>query len=234
MDPKLRQAKAAITQFVNDMNPRDDIFLYAFSSSPFFLQLFTTNHDLVLRRLVLLYPQGETALYDVIIDGLLMLKRGCQVRKALFVITDGSDNASGWSKEQMLNVAQRLRFPIYSMGIGDTSFHDNRNFPLFGRSSVSDSHSVDMQTLEEIAQVTGAKTYNVRETENSDQLKKEAAAIASAIGNRYAAGFVATIAGGNSLRLEIGNHPGAVVKLEGAAIAVVNVADAATPNAATH
>src|SRR5207253_2297060 len=108
--------------------------------------------------------------------GLLMLKRGCQVRKALFVITDGSDNASGWSKEQMLNVAQRLRFPIYSMGIGDTSFHDNRNFPLFWRSSVSDSHSVDMQTLEEIAQVTGAKTYNVREAGNSDQLEKEAAA----------------------------------------------------------
>src|SRR5207302_10202295 len=37
MESKLRQTKAAITEFVNDLNPRDDIFLFAFSSSPFLL-----------------------------------------------------------------------------------------------------------------------------------------------------------------------------------------------------
>jgi hypothetical protein len=37
MDTKLQQAKNAIAQFVNDLNSRDDIFLFAFSSKPFLL-----------------------------------------------------------------------------------------------------------------------------------------------------------------------------------------------------
>jgi von Willebrand factor type A domain len=55
MESKLPQAKEAITQFVNDLNPQDDVFLFAFSSQPFLLQPFTTDHKAVVARTSLFY-----------------------------------------------------------------------------------------------------------------------------------------------------------------------------------
>src|SRR6185437_10994391 len=48
MQPKIPQAQAAISEFVHNLNERDDVFMFAFSSRPFLLQPFTTNHYLVL------------------------------------------------------------------------------------------------------------------------------------------------------------------------------------------
>jgi len=87
-----------------------------------------------------------------------------------------------------------------------------------------------MQTLNELAEATGGKTYNVPIASSGDELKKDAAAIAAAIGNRYAVGFV-TNAASNSLRLQIRNHPGASIKVAGASITVVNLADTPVSNA---
>src|SRR5579863_6167371 len=69
MVPKIPQAKAAIAEFISNLNPRDDVFLFAFSDRPFLLQGFTTNHAAVMSRLALLHAFGQTALYDVILDG---------------------------------------------------------------------------------------------------------------------------------------------------------------------
>ncbi len=88
-----------------------------------------------------------------------------------------------------------------------------------------------MQTLNELAEATGGKTYNVPIASSADELKKDAAAIAAAISNRYAVGFVTKNAASNSLRLQIRNHPGASVKVEGASITVVNLADTPVSNA---
>ena len=41
MTPKIPQARAAIAQFLRDLNDKDDVFLFAFSSHPFLLQPFT-------------------------------------------------------------------------------------------------------------------------------------------------------------------------------------------------
>ncbi len=84
MEPKIPQARAAIAQFLRDLNDRDDVFLFAFSSHPFLLQPFTMNHDLVMRRLALLHAYGQTALFDVIMQGLNMVQRGRYDKKALY------------------------------------------------------------------------------------------------------------------------------------------------------
>jgi VWFA-related protein len=231
MESKLQQAKAAITQFVNDLNPRDNIFLFAFSSAPFLLQPFTTNHDSVLQCLSLLYAQGQTALYDTLDDGMLMVSHGNNHQKALFVITDGYDNASDLHEQDVLKQAQRRHFPIYSIGIGSRS----ASYPgWFTRTFSRDNSHVDMDTLTELAKRTDAEAYNIPTFGNGEQLKTDLAAVAAAIGNRYLAGFTAKNAGGNSLRLEIRNHPGAIIKLEGAQVTVVNAANAAVSNATTH
>lgn len=225
MESKLPQAKEAITQFVNDLDPQDALFLFAFSSRAFFLQPFTTNHALLLARLPLLHAQGETAIYDTLLDGILMVRFGPNPRKGLFVITGGYDTASEQRKQDVLAVAQQQNLAVYSIGIGSLS----RGW--------LDTTAVDMETLSELAKATGAKTYNIPGTGNGGELKNDAAAIAAAFdafGNRYAVGFVARNAVSDSLRLELRNHPGAIVKVEGAAVILVNAAETPTPNVHTH
>ncbi|HJU29033.1 MAG TPA: VWA domain-containing protein, partial [Candidatus Binataceae bacterium] len=48
MAPKIVQAQTAISLFLKELNDQDDVFLFAFSSKPFLLQKFTTNHYLVM------------------------------------------------------------------------------------------------------------------------------------------------------------------------------------------
>ena len=81
MTPKIPQARAAIAQFLRDLNDKDDVFLFAFSSHPFLLQPFTINHDLVMRRLELLHAYGQTALFDVIMEGLHVVNEDATTRK---------------------------------------------------------------------------------------------------------------------------------------------------------
>jgi von Willebrand factor type A domain len=166
--------------------------------------------------------QGETALYDTLIDGLLMVKHGRYPRKALFLITDGFDNRSESKKEKVAEVAKQLNVAIYSIGIGRPGVSTG----WFRREMTA----VDMETLGELASTTRARTYNVPVSSGGDELKQGAAAIAEAISNRYAIGFVAPGTSSNSLRLELRNHPGVSLQIEGAPISAVNVADTPVKN----
>jgi hypothetical protein len=85
---------SAIAEFIRDLNPRDDVFLFAFSDQPFLLQSFTTNHSVVISRLALLHAYGRTALYYVILEGLIMVARGRYDKNAPLIVTDGMDNSS--------------------------------------------------------------------------------------------------------------------------------------------
>jgi Ca-activated chloride channel family protein len=223
MDTKLQQAKNAIAQFVNDLNSRDDIFLFAFSSKPFLLQPFTTNHRAVIQRTSLFYAQGETALYDTMVVGLLLLNHGQWSHKALFIITDGQDNASAWSKGAVLTRARQVNVAVYSIGIGNLPPQP----PAWWRSRDAQSF-VDMPTPSDFANATGGKAYNVRVAYYGVERYRAAALIAAGIGNRYDLGFAATDTRTSSIRLEVVNHPAAIVKVEGAPISIVNVAHAAS------
>ena len=119
MQPKLPQARAAITEFLRNLNDRDDVFLFAFSGKPFMLQVFTTDHSLVEDRLGLLHAYGSTSLYDAIVTGLVVLQRGRYDKRALLVVTDGMDNTSGHSLDDVVALARRQGVLIYSIGIGD-------------------------------------------------------------------------------------------------------------------
>jgi len=102
MEPELTQLRAAIAQFIRDLNSRDDLFLCAFSERIFLLQPFTMSHYLVTRRLELLSAQGQTALFDAVINGLIMVQHGRYDKKALLVVTDGTDNLSQATLQQVI------------------------------------------------------------------------------------------------------------------------------------
>jgi VWFA-related protein len=66
-----------------------------------------------------LRPDGRTALYDALTEGLDHLALGTRPRKVLVVISDGGDNASEATLERVLLRARGSNAVIYTIGIFD-------------------------------------------------------------------------------------------------------------------
>jgi Ca-activated chloride channel family protein len=200
MEPKLMQARTAITEFVNDLNPHDDVFLFAFSSQPFLLQPFTTDHQAVIGRLSLLYAQGETAIFDTIIDGLLMVRHGRWDKKALLVVTDGQDNASEQNLQQVISYARQMGVLIYSIGIGNSNIDASSiSFGPLGLGLVAQD-AVDARTLELLSNETGAKTFLLRTIGDGGAMREDCAAISRELREQYTVGFLASDPGRGGYR----------------------------------
>src|SRR5215469_9517682 len=219
MTPKLNQARAAIAQFLRDLNDKDDVFLFAFSAHPFLLQPFTMNHELVMRRLELLHAYGQTALFDVIMQGLMMVQRGRYDKKALLVITDGMDNASSATLAEVVGEARRMGVLVYSIGIGDPNATGSGfSFAIgpFTLPSLGDIERVDAQTLHTLSTETGAKTYIIAQVGDGEQLRNACQSISLELREQYTIGFVApdASAGGyRSVRVDVPSSPSAGVRV---------------------
>ncbi len=216
MQPKIPQARAAIAEFISDLNERDDVFLFAFSDRPYLLQPFTTNHSLVLSRLQLLHAYGETALFDTIIDGLLMVRHGRWDKKALLVVTDGIDNQSQAELQQVIAHAREMGVLVYSIGIGEANAAPVSimigPFALGG----SPYDQVDAATLRTLSSETGARTFILKEVGDGQAIREDCAAISNELREQYTVGFVApdpSRGGYRSLRVEVPSHPEDTVRV---------------------
>ncbi len=213
MTTKIPQAKMAIDRFVQGLNSGDDVFLFAFSGHPFLLQPFTTDHSLVRRRLNLLHAYGQTALFDVILQGLQTVQQGRYDKKALLLVTDGKDTASRSSVDQVIAQARRLGVLVYSIGIGDP----NPSFPALAIGPfVLGGDLVDAATLYTLSTETGAKTYIIRQAGDGEMLRRACAEISHELRQQYTIGFVApdASAGGyRSLKVDVPAHKDASVRV---------------------
>jgi Ca-activated chloride channel homolog len=218
MTPKIPQARAAISMFLRDLNDKDDVFLFAFSSHPFLLQPFTMNHDLVMRRLELLHAYGQTALFDVIMQGLQMVQRGRYDKKALLVVTDGMDNTSAATVNDVVAQARRMGVLVYSIGIGDPNGGSGGLSVSIGPFVLGndDSEHVDAETLHTLSTETGAKTYIVREAGDGEALRRACENISLELREQYTIGFLApdpSAGGYRSLKVNVPGKSGADVRV---------------------
>jgi Ca-activated chloride channel homolog len=188
---KIERLRAAIGQFIQNLDSRDDVFLLAFSNRAFLLQPFTTNHNLVKSRLGLLHAYGQTALFDAIVDGLFMVENGRYDKKALLVVTDGVDNASGATLQQVIEQARQRAVLIYSIEIGNPNLDNGARITIGPLMFDSLMNRVDTQTLTALSTDSGARTFLVRELTDDKLLRQYCEAIANELREQYTVGFVA-------------------------------------------
>jgi Ca-activated chloride channel family protein len=215
MEPKLPQARAAIREFLRNLNDRDDVFLFAFSGRPFLLQGFTADHSLVADRLGLLHAYGSTSLYDAVVTGLVMLQRGRYDKRALLLVTDGMDNTSGHSLDDVVALARRQGVLIYSIGIGDPNASPI-GLSIGPFSLGGEGDEVDVKTLRMLSTETGAKTYNIRVVGDGGALRNACAEISRELRQQYTVGFLAPDPGAGGyrgLRVDVPTHPGVDVRV---------------------
>jgi VWFA-related protein len=123
MRPKLNEVTAAARAFVRSSNPDDEMFVVNFNEDvrlglrpaiPF------TNQADELELAIAGSPTiGKTALYDAIGKALKHLEKGRHDKKVLVVFSDGGDNASSLTLEQVGNLARTSSALIYTVGIFD-------------------------------------------------------------------------------------------------------------------
>lgn len=164
---------AALT-FVKHSNPQDEVFVVNFNDKvnmglppevPF------TADTRLLRDALLNNPaRGRTALYDALVTGIEHLEKGRLDKKTLVLISDGGDNMSQATKEEMLRRAEESLVTIYTVGIYDLNDKD-RN-PGF---------------LKELARITGGEAY--LPGDDTHELVPVCEKIAKDIRNRYTLGY---------------------------------------------
>jgi VWFA-related protein len=123
MQPRRNAVIAAGMAFAASSHPEDEMFTLNFNERVWpglpDGQPFTTDHAELHAALLRSGSRGKTALFDAIHAGLRQLDAGVKPRKVLIVVSDGGDNASRVSYQDVLDEALRRDVVIYAVGIYD-------------------------------------------------------------------------------------------------------------------
>lgn len=118
MEPNLAVARQAALQFFRDaVQPRDRAALIPFNDRPTLAVKMTNRLDTLAGGLAGLKAERGTALYDSVVFSLFYFN-GLKGQRALLVLSDGKDENSRFTVEQMLDFARRAGVAIYTIGLG--------------------------------------------------------------------------------------------------------------------
>jgi Ca-activated chloride channel homolog len=164
----------AALAFAESSNPQDEIFIVNFNERVFMglppATPFTSDLGQLRSALGNTRSQGKTALYDAVTAGLHHLKMGTHQRKALVVISDGGDNASGATESSVLTLAEQSNATIYTIDIDDPDDKDQ-----------------NPKALEAMAKLTAGEPYRAK---SLDELPAIWLKIAGGIRDQYTIGYM--------------------------------------------
>lgn len=173
MAPKRADVIEACLAFARTSNPRDQMFVVHFSGRARFGLpggvLFTSDISELEHAVSEFQLGGTTALYDALLVALSRLELATHSRRVLLVITDGGDNSSNASFDDVLSAARTNSASLYMIGIFELEDRD-RNPGL----------------LTELASATGGGAFFPATSAEIDPLCKR---IAAGIRLQYALGF---------------------------------------------
>ena len=202
MQSKLLSVHAEFEKLLGSLNSCDDVGLIAFSGRAFVLQKLTMDHHLIVQRLTLLHAMGPTSLYDAIHSSAELLEHGMYPDHVLIVVTDGKDNTSGKSVDDVIADGRVNHVQIYLIGIGNPA-SSHKGFLGFGTEETMDKGSLD-----KIALSSGGEAIIVPDPEQ-DTNKQFAHAISKVearLDSGYEIGFIAPEADVRP-KISIAGHP---------------------------
>ena len=178
MKPVLGSAKESLRALMKGANPEDEAFLNAVSTSPRRYSTFTQNFDDILNRIAFEKAYGYTALFDTIYASLEQLRAGVQSRMALLVISDGMDNRSRYSRQELLGLAVESGAQVYTISPD--------NAAGFAKPVEATEERQGLQFLAELAAKTGGLSFVVRA---QSDIAAAAEKIGRALRNQYTLGY---------------------------------------------
>ena len=172
---KINKARKALERFIGTSHPSDEYFLIAFNSRAQLLMDRTRDGEALLRKLTLVKPKDNTALYDAVYLGVERVTRGTHQKRAMLIISDGQDNASRYNFGEVRRLMKESDVVTYSVGIMDRG---------------DSASSVGMQGqafLDELSSVTGGKSFYPQTDIEMDEIFER---IALELRNQYSIGYI--------------------------------------------
>lgn len=117
---KLGGARAAAEVYVRGMQPGDQVGLLVFNTSSHLLQPLTSDQQALLRAIEDLRAGEDTAMYDALVEAVAVLEP-LSGRKAVIALTDGMDNRSLRTPQEVLALIGTGGLSISTIGLGDPS-----------------------------------------------------------------------------------------------------------------
>lgn len=118
MRQKRREVESAALALVKDSNPQDEVFIVNFNDEAYLDTDFTSDIKEMQQGLTKIDSRGGTAMRDAIRMSIDHLKEKAKKdKKVLLVVTDGNDNASQVSLENLVKASQDSETIIYSIGL---------------------------------------------------------------------------------------------------------------------
>ncbi|MBI5953347.1 MAG: VWA domain-containing protein [Chloroflexi bacterium] len=115
----LQNAVEAAKIFVDSLSSQDQVAVISFSSSSYMVQDFTDDRSVIRTQLDALKPDGNTTMYDGIVQAVNLLGQRSE-RRVLILITDGKDTGNGkFSSSDARDEVRGYGIPVYSIGFGD-------------------------------------------------------------------------------------------------------------------
>jgi VWFA-related protein len=104
--------EAAIRFLQTILGEKDRAFFVAFDHRARLLQPVTGEVEKLRDRIMSVRPEGQTALHDAMVLGLLQFE-GIKGRRALVVFSDGLDENSQYGAEDVSDLARRINVPVH-------------------------------------------------------------------------------------------------------------------------
>jgi Ca-activated chloride channel family protein len=176
MSDKIQKSKQAALQFFKTSNPQDEFMLINFSERPNLISGFTSKFENLQDRLLFVKSGGKTALLDAIYLALHEMRKATTNRKALLVISDGGDNHSRYTENDVRKAIKESDVQIYAVGILEPIASRNRTPEEMQGPSL----------LSELAEISGGRMFSV---EDPDELPDIAEKISIELRNQYVIGY---------------------------------------------
>ena len=171
---KVKRARDALAHFVQTSHDRDEYFLIAFNSRAQLLMDRTRDGNAVLDKLMFVQTKSNTALYDACYLGVERVQRGTHPKRALLLISDGQDNNSRYTFNELRRVLKESDVVLYAIGI-------------LGGGDVGSSLGMEGQgILDELAAVSGGKAFYPRSAPEMDDIFEQ---IALELRHQYSIGY---------------------------------------------
>jgi Ca-activated chloride channel homolog len=171
---KIKRARDALSNFIQTSHNSDEYFLIAFNSRAQLLLDKTRNGDAVLDKLTFVQTKNNTALYDACYLGVEKVQRGTHPKRALLLISDGQDNNSRYTFNEVRRLLKESDVVLYAIGI------------LSGSDAGSSLGMEGQGTLDELANVSGGKAFFPRSPAEMDDIFEQ---IALELRHQYSIGY---------------------------------------------
>ena len=156
MEGHLSSAREAATHVLSWLDARDEAGVFTFDTQLQQSGAFTRSLKALPEQLSSVVPFGATSLHDAIAETARRVAEREGRRRAVVVLTDGNDNASRLTPEQVSAIASEIDVPVYILGVVPAI--DN---PAADTATMSVERSALAGPLADLANWTGGHVFAV-------------------------------------------------------------------------